>query len=299
MKFPPITYRASLIFFIVLILAALMSSWTFDKYETSFMQQHKTLATQSVRAVASELRFLLDNSSKKVNRFAKQYNESLWQLDKNPDNKEIYNRVHKSLGERFPGYRAFTIANSDGQLLEFGFGKKIGPSCLRNIRQHMIDRHTTVIAAHSDFEEYHFDIMTPWSFNDINKHILFTNYSFDKITRLLEVGQAKQHSLILTNNDDPNLIEITAAGGRDIIQQSRPIRLTDSDVSRIAHSKWIEGTEWVLRDIYDEQLLPDYRLRLWRPLIGAWVIVLLLIGLSLFFIRKAELSPPPVDTNQP
>jgi hypothetical protein len=163
----------------------------------------------------------------------------------------------------------------------------------------MIDRHTTVIAAHSDFEEYHFDIMTPWSFNDINKHILFTNYSFDKITRLLEVGQAKQHSLILTNNDDPNLIEITAAGGRDIIQQSRPIRLTDSDVSRIAHSKWIEGTEWVLRDIYDEQLLPDYRLRLWRPLIGAWVIVLLLIGLSLFFIRKAELSPPPVDTNQP
>ena len=89
----------------------------------------------------------------------------------------------------------------------------------------MIDRHTTVIAAHSDFEEYHFDIMTPWSFNDINKHILFTNYSLDEITRLLEVGQAKQHSLILTNNDDPNLIEITAASSRDIIQQSRPFKV--------------------------------------------------------------------------
>ena len=77
MKYLSITRRASLIFFIVLILAALMSSWTFDKYETSFMQQHKTLAAQSVRAVASELRFLLENSSKKVNRFAKEYNESL------------------------------------------------------------------------------------------------------------------------------------------------------------------------------------------------------------------------------
>jgi hypothetical protein len=296
MKFPPITYRASLIFFVVLVLAALVSSWTFDKYETSFMQQHKTLATHSVHAVANELRFLLGNISKNVNRFALQNNELLWQLDQNPHDKGTYDRVHKSLSERFPGYLAFTIANSEGQLLDIGFGEKIGPGCLNNIRQHMIDRHTTVIAAHSEFEEYHFDIMAPWSFKDIDKNILFTSYSLDEITRLLEVGQAEQHQLILTNNDDPNLIEITAAGGRDTIQKSRPIRLTDSDVSRIAYSQWVEGTDWVLRDIYDEQLLPDYRLRLWRPLIGAWVIVLLLTGLSLFFIRKAELSPPPLDT---
>lgn len=190
----------------------------------------------------------------------------------------------------------FTIANTEGQLLDIGFGKKIRPSCLRNIQQHMIDRQTTVITAHSELEQYHFHIMAPWSYKDSNKNILFTSYGLDDIMRLLEVGQAEQHQLILTNNDDPNLIEITAAGGRDAIQKSRPIRLTDSDVSRIAYSQWVEGTEWILRDIYDEHLLPDYRIRLWRPLIGAWVIMLTLIGLSLIFIRKAELSPLPLDT---
>lgn len=84
MKFPPITYRASLIFLVVLVLAALMSSWTFDKYETSFMQQHKTLATHSVHAVANELRFLREDISQKANRFTRHNNESLWELDQNP-----------------------------------------------------------------------------------------------------------------------------------------------------------------------------------------------------------------------
>jgi len=175
-------------------------------------------------------------------------------------------------------------------LLYDDLGKNIGALCLRNIREKSRGDKSAAIVVHPGPGEYHFDIMVPWEYQGVERGVFFTSYRLDIIARLLEVGQTEQHKLIITKNNDPELIEVTADGGRDSIRKSREIRLTESDIKRIAYSQWLEGTDWVLRDMYDENLMSDYQLRLWRPLIGAWIVVLLLVGVSLYFIRQSEVE---------
>ena len=290
MKHLSITRRASLFFAGMFVLAVMLSHFVFTKYEASFRHHHETLAAQSVRAVSSELNLLLGEIRRATGLFVRHNSELLWQMSQNPDDEEIYGHIQRLLREHFPEHYSFTLANTEGQLLYDDLGEKVGPLCLRNIQQNITGEHVETIVVHPGPGEYHFDIMVPWVHEGVTRGIFFKSYRLDIIARLLEVGQATQHSLILTKQDDPGLIEITAVGGRDVVQRKRSDRFTESDVGRIAYSQRVEGTGWVLNDLYDENLMSDYQLRLWRPLIGAWIVVLFLTVVSLYFIRKSELG---------
>jgi len=290
MKSFSITSRASLFFLGMYALAVMLSHFAFTRYEANFRQHHETLAAQSVRAVTSELQLLLDDLKRTSNLFVKHHSDLLEKLYRNPDDSELYHHIDSILKEHYSKHYAFSLADFKGELLYDDFGENVGPLCRRNIQQHTKDEHEASIVVHPGPGEYHFDIMVPWPYEGSKRGVFFKSMRLDTIARLLEVGQPKQHSLILTKYDDPELIEITAIGGRDVVERYRSTRLTKSDVGRIAYSQRVEGTDWILNDIYDENLMSDYRLRLWRPLVGAWIVVLLLTGVSLYFIRQSELS---------
>jgi len=290
MNYTSVIKRASLFYAIVLALAVILSHFAFSRYEASFRDQHNALAAHSVNAVNGELRLLLNDIPRASGLFAKHNSELLWNLSRNPGDEALYDRINRSLTEYFPEHSAFTIADNNGKLLYGDLGNNLGAQCLENIQQSAkIDRPVRIVV-HPGPAEHHFDVTVPWFYQGVKQGVFFTSYRLREIARLLEVGQADRHRLILTNNDDPTLIEVTASGSRDALQEAGSIRLTESDISRIAYSKWVEGTNWVLRDLYDERLIPDYRLRLWRPLIGAWIVVLFLTGMSFYFIRKAGLA---------
>jgi diguanylate cyclase (GGDEF)-like protein/PAS domain S-box-containing protein len=283
-----ITNRAGLLFLGMLVLAVFLSHFVFTQYEQSFRKHHETLANQSVRTVASELSRLLAKSKRTTAVFVKHNSELIWRFSHDPDNEDYYGQISRLLREHFPEHYSFTITDTEGQLHIDDFGEKLGPLCLRNIQNSLSGDHHGSVMVHPGPDEYHFDIMVPWSYQGTRRGVFFISYRLDMVARLLEVGQAEQHNLILTRSDEPGLIEITAHGGRDIIQRTRPVHLSPAELERVVYSSPVKDTHWLLNDIYDENLMSDYQLRLWKPLIGAWVIVLLLTSLSLFFIRKSE-----------
>lgn len=288
MKFETITSRAALLFLGMLVLAAYLSYFVFNKYEQSFRTHHETLANHSVRTVSNELSRLLAKSRRTISIFSRHNSQLLRNFSLNPDNEDLYAQISRLLREHFPEHYSFTITNTEGEVLINDFGETIGPLCMVNIQDSMSGDHKDHIMVHPGPGLYHIDIMVPWSYQGEQQGVFFISFRLDIIARLLEVGQTTQHQLVLTRTDKPDLIEVTAEGGRDTIQRTRPVNLSADELQRVLFSKPVEGTRWQLLDIHDENLLSDYQLRLWRPLIGAWIVILVLISLSLILIRKSE-----------
>lgn len=283
-----ITSRAILFIIGILAVAAILSYLVLAKYEADFQERHETLAEQSVRSVISELGVRLNEIKRATKLFVVHNEELLWKLSQNPQDEATFGKISRLLRNHFDEHYSFTISNVKGDLLYDDFGETIGPVCQRNIQQQLEPGHESSIVVHPGPGEYHFDIMVPWSYEGVEQGVFFMSYKLNVIARLLNFAQPKQHSLILTKLDDPQLIEITAEGGRDMVQRRRSNRLSSEEMSRIAYQQEVEGTQWLLNDIYDKNLFADYRARLWRPLIGAWVTILVLSLLSLYIIHREE-----------
>ena len=283
-----ITGRALLFILGILSIAAILSYLVLDKYESDFKAHHETLAEQSVRSVMSELSVRLNEIVRSTKLFVVHNDKLLWELSQNPQDEVAFSQISRLLREHFNEHYSFTISNTKGDLLYDDFGETIGPLCQRNIQQQLEPGHKTSIIVHPGPGDYHFDIMVPWSYRDVQQGVFFMSYKLHVISRLLKFAQPKQHSLVLTKIDDPQLIEVTAEGGRDVVQRSRSNRLSSEELSRIGYQQRVEGTEWLLNDIYDKRLFSDYRARLWRPLVGAWITVLILSLVMLYIIHREE-----------
>jgi diguanylate cyclase (GGDEF)-like protein/PAS domain S-box-containing protein len=284
-----ITFRAAVFILGILGIAAVLSYLVFTRYVEDYERHQKELAEQAIRSVISELDTTLNEIKRGTRLFVFHNKDLIWEMSQNPENEVTYSKIEKLLREHFPEeYYSFTISDREGNLIYDDFGETIGPLCRRNIQQALEARNKSSVVVHPGPGEYHIDIMVPWKYENVQQGIFFQSYRLDVVSRLLQFAQPAQHWLVLTRHDDPQLIEITSQGGRDVVQRSRSNRLTDSEMSRIAYQQRVEGTEWLLSDIYDEGLLDSYRQRLWRPLIGAWATVLLLSMMSLFIINREE-----------
>lgn len=283
-----ITGRVGLFFAALLGCAAVLTVLVIDRNTAEFRQKHQALAEQSVRITIDEINVLLNEIRRATGLFISHNSELLWKLSHNPGDEATYQKIDEMLDEHFPEHFSFTVTNSRGQLLYDDFGEKIGQLCIRNIRDNFEDEHKHSIVVHPGPREYHIDIMVPWSYNGQKQGVFFKSYKLDHLARILKVSQPADHSLMIVKTTDPDLIEISALGGRDIIEQSRSIRLSDSEKANIIFSQPIEGTEWTMIGIIDPNAEAIYRTRFMRPIIAAWVVLLLLTLVALYTIRKEE-----------
>jgi len=275
----------------VLVLAAILSFLVVHQYESDFRQHHQGLAEHSVQSVNKELARLLGEMKRDTSFFALHNQQLLWQMSLYPEDESKYSQISNLLGEFLPDYYAFTLTDSEGKPFYSDFRETINEQYDDNIKQLASESpggHDGTIMVHPSPGEHHFDIIVPWHYQGSERGVFFISFRLDVLSRLLKLGQAHQHSLLLMHQENPDLIEVTADGGRDVLQTYRTDRLSVSELARILYSQKLEDTQWTLVDLHDENLLSDDRLRLFRPLIVAWVVILILSALSWLSIRDYE-----------
>lgn len=290
--------KVRLFIVVMLGMTVVLSYLLIQQYESEFRKNHQQVAEYAVNSVNTELAVLLKKLRNDTRLFVQQNSKMLWQLSLRPDDEDHYVQISNLLTEYFPEHYAFTVTDREGNPYYSDMGETIGDQCSDTIETIISDKteghegheghEARVIEVHPGPGEYHFDIVVPWEHNGIESGAFFISFHLNLLARVLKLGQPHSHSMMLIHEERYGLIEIGSEGGRDVVQLSRPNRLTESEKSRILYQQKLQGTRWVLVDLYNEGLMTGYRARLLLPFTFAWVAVLALSILSWLSINAYE-----------
>ena len=270
-----------LLVLVFLLMLAAVLSWSAYKSRQEFSRYQREIAAQSVNGAANEITLLITGLRTSLRLLRDGHGGLLAELARDPENTEKYERIERLLAGNFPDYYAFTIANADGNVIYDDLGDRIGPACRKDIRAFAAGRHETMAHIHPGPTEHHFDIMLPWRYNGGKVGVFFASFKPSMIARLLQNSEIRGHRLMLLRDDTTNLIEISAAGGRE--DMKRPIHLGADEVNRVLHSSPVHGTRWRLVDLPSESLFTSYRGQMRDQTI---LIVLLFVLVSVFMLLR-------------
>ncbi len=284
----PITRRAVWFVLGLFIVAVTASSVLLSKNEQEFVSKNKALATQSVKAVAKEIELIVSSIKRGSAIFADTHQELFLQLSRDPDDEQTINEIKRLLGRSFPEHYSFTLTDQMGQPYFDDLGESIGDLCLINIKESSRFGHPNDLVVHPGPGTYHFDIMVPWHYDGQQQGIFFKSYKLDIISRLLKVAQADGHNIVIVKKSDPDLLEVTVEGGRDVLQNSRNIRLTALEKSSIGATKAIEDSDWLVLAIYQANLFKKHSDEIFYPALLSWLVIGFVGIVSIVLINKEE-----------
>lgn len=243
--------------------------FTFHRIDT-FEASHASALNAEAENAKSEIEIYLDTRRSIVRRFAETNAGLLHQLEMHPDDEGLRLRVGNILRELFPRYFTFTITDTDGNDLIDDIEGFVGEVCIRNIQEYVRDfRHVPGADAHYQTVihpqpgHYHFDVMVPWSTEGTIKGVFFVSFFPGEIQRILLADQGPGHRLVLVHKDQPDLIEVSAAGSRDKIAMRRDIRLSDDEIALILAETPIAGSNWRIVGYVRPGLFDAFRSDVW------------------------------------
>ncbi len=286
----PITLRALLFLLLLMIATVSISLWVISKSQQEFIQKHADFAEHSVKAAANEVKLLREGIIRGARFFVDQEQDLLYKLSQNPGNDELVQEIRRQLATHFPEHFSFTLTDPEGVPYYEDYGETIGELCMTNIRRMSVDKHPDKLIVHPGPGVYHFDVMVPWSYGGIPRGIFFKSYRLDKLAKLLSISKPNNQKLIIVRQSEPDLIEITEEGGRDIIGLYRDVRLTANEIDRIGAKLPLDDSDWALVSIYDESLFEDHYKNNLYPAIVFWVILVLLGSVFVYLLFREEKS---------
>jgi len=237
-------------------------------------RRHEILLGTEVSAAANSITAYLESRQQQVKDFAREQSPLLNELAGNAQSAVLHRQIGNILRLRFPGYFTFTIADRDGTDLIDDLDGFVGDACKLGIREYVehlaasgngtanrTADYRTVI--HPQANNYHFDVMAPWSDGDVLKGVFFVSFFPTQLRGTLNAHQSPGHALVIINTDRPYLIEVTAAGARDKISLRRDINLTDNEIAQIRATQDIPGSHWRVVGYVEPDLLKRARTDAW------------------------------------
>jgi diguanylate cyclase (GGDEF)-like protein len=249
---------ATNIFAVVVILILFLSLlWIdFTRYG-DFKDSHLAISKRIVTEIKIEIERTIENKNRLIKLFSEENRELITNLYKEPEKITLNTTFRRRLKRYFPDLFATAIATEIGKPIVDDFGGNVGKMCVADMQSFARDHYYNV-RIHPNKTAYHFDVMNTWNFLD-KKVIFFISFLPDKISRLLQTGQAANHKLVLVQPDKQYLIEIDEMGSRDKIIGRIDFHLSAEEQKRILYSQPIDGSKWLLVDIHDENLFTDFR----------------------------------------
>lgn len=290
LKSYPITVRALTFLLILITVVVSISLWVISKHQEEFIQKHADFAEHSVKAAANEIKLLREGILRSARFFVDREQDLLYQLSQNPGSEEIVKEIKHQLSTHFPEHFSFTLTDLDGVPFYEDYGETIGELCLSNIRRMSLDKHPDKLIVHPGPGVYHFDVMVPWFYDGVQRGIFFKSYRLDKIAKLLSLSKPNNQKLFIVRQSEPDLIEITGEGGRDVLGLYRDVHLTQNEISRIGAKVPIEDSDWALISIYDENLFQNHYKTSLYPAIAFWTILVLLGLIFVYLLYREEKS---------
>ncbi|MBO6519302.1 MAG: cache domain-containing protein [Rhodospirillales bacterium] len=258
--------------------------------------RHAARLNDGVRAAADSIESYLDDRQARVRAFSEKYNLLLGFYAGEPGNEVLRQRIGDALRRDFPGYFTFTIADQEGTDLIDDLDGFVGEICKMSIRDFVgdvrkrghggADFRTEI---HPQANNYHFDVMAPWTDGDTLKGVFFVSFFPTELRTILSRNQDDDHRLVIIHADRDPLIEVSTLGARDKISMRRDINLTADEVALIKASQDIPGSRWRLVGLTRPGLLARHRADIWFK--AGIVISLIVLAGALVYWRLSRTGP--------
>lgn len=206
-------------------------------------------------ATAREITGFIGREQERLAAFAADAKAEVRKLLSFGDDWPVIDALQKRLQRLFRGAIAFSVTDPDGRPLFEDFEGLVGPVCQASMRSYAraIERGDAVIAIppiHPVPGAYHFDLITPWRLDSGASGLFFVSFSPARIAELLAAAElASGKRMVLVNQDDPTLIEVSSVGARDALRGN--FRLTPELLGPQHYAQDLAGTHWRLVVIPD------------------------------------------------
>lgn len=240
----------------------ILLSWHGIERYLDYKNNQQMLMQQSVTGAAAEITTLLKQLQYSVSVFTKEHITLIQYLAKNPYNEVKLNFLKEHAALHFPNYFALTITNPKGTPLLDNFDLTVNDLCQRAIQEFIAGGYKYDIFIHPHVDTYHFDIMSPWDYQNKEKQkgIFFISIKPTLFARVLKNAALLGHKLILVKNDIHGLIEITSEGSRiENKNLNGNFFLSPQSINDIGYSASVPGTRWNLVDLPDVNLMINKR----------------------------------------
>jgi len=261
--------RPASLLLLMLAIVVVLTAWSEITVYRTVVANQRQLARQSVEVVAAEISHYIANLRHSTRLLLQDRGGLVEALLADPEDSTRYRALAARLAAYHPEFFAFTLADSNGNVIYDDFGERIGALCRQDIQAFTHGGNSDNLHLHPGPGVYHFDVMQPWPVDDGSRRVFFASYRPNVVARLLQQGQVVGHRLILVRRDRPRLIEVTASGARDTLQ--RPIRLDDGEwrqQEKLGASLAVAQTNWQLLDLPDPTLFAQARRTGWLRGLG-------------------------------
>lgn len=201
-------------------------------------------------ATAREITGFIGREQERLAAFAADAQAEVRMLLSFGDDWPVIDALQRRLQRLFRGAIAFSVTDPDGQPLFEDFEGLVGPVCQASMRSYAraIERGDAVISIppiHPVPGAYHFDLITPWRLDSGASGLFFVSFSPARIAELLAAAElASGNRMVLVNQDDPTLIEVSSVGARDALRGN--FRLTPEQLGPQHYAQDLAGTHWRL-----------------------------------------------------
>jgi len=244
------------------------------------------------QATAHEITAFLGREQERVRAFVAENEDEVRKILAYPDNWSAIDAVQVSLKRMFRGALAFSVTGADGKPLFEDFDGLVGPVCQASMRDYVqsvrqLADDIEIPPIHPVPGAYHFDLISPWKLDGGESGLFFVSMSPGRIAEIVDAAErASGTRIVLVSRDDPSLIEVAAAGARDVLDDN--FRLDVETLVPGHFSVDLPGTRWRLLVLPDGEALAAAVSRVYIN-VAALVLALLLISAALsLVIRRFE-----------
>jgi len=254
--------------------------WLATEHYDHHVSTNKNAARNATEISASEVSKIIRNKQRIINIFTDDYKNLIAELSRNPDDEELHEALNSRIKKYFPDFFASNIMTSLGEPAIGDFDGNIGELCLADLR-YFVEFNKPVIRVHPNQNVYHYDIVSKFKPGDASQ-IFFVSFNLSEVGNLLNSVQPTQHKLILVNKDEQSLIEVTNRGSRETLTGRLDFRLNGDEKIRVLSTTKVEGTQWHVIDMYDEDIFSDY----YESIIKEYLIVYLIFSIITLYMRS-------------
>ncbi len=272
------------VFIIVLIFVFLI--WNGVKRYSDYILYQETISFNSITNAAGEINQYLREKNRLVVLFVNDNLDLINQVANNPDiDSGNYKKLDKNVKRYFPYYFAFTITDNHGNPLTDDFDGKIGEICLADLGVYLKDD-ILLTRVHPNNVAYHFDVITRWSAGT-NNGLFFLSFHTKNLGRIINLAQIPNHNIMLVNEKQGNLIEITKDGAR-VNWDRDDYHLSKTELKNKISQIEIPNTYWYMVDMVDNNLFNDYLLDIIFQNSIVFIFLLIVVILIIIILKKGQ-----------
>lgn len=257
-----------------------------DDQTSRFVATQQQIANKTTEVVGNQIGRDLTKKAQQTEAFVNQNRELIGRILDAPDNADLSVELNTRLRAYFSDFFGVTIATITGVPLIDDFDGFVDAVCIEDMRRYLRSNLQRV-RIHPNPHEYHYDTITRFSHND-TEYLFLASFRPDELAHILRIAKPLLHQLMLVQQGDKPLIELTGDGSRNKMPYRSDFHLEPHELQRALSSRAVQSTEWNVVDFLEERVVDAFRNQVLRHGAITFALVALILLIMRAFILRSE-----------